>query len=675
MAIVNIITANCENNQLSQQMVSRQWDDKGTLIQFAGYPEPEGDEALIFRLIVWMKESEDAEPRELPPILLDSDQWLISNYYTQLVQTIKFQLCITNETGTYEKHSPVFAGHIGRSLSHNGQEGDIDVIPLFDPYMNYVDEKVNDLIVAAGDVQIDASLSTSGAAADAKATGDAIAGVNGRLDQISGKTYEVKNASTGGVNVAYPMSVGESIFVTNNTPASIEVRQRNGTTVIATTVMLSGDTKKITSTVDSTDIRFYFNQGGTILFEDADTRLTTLEEKVTEVDTQKEIQSFLIGQLVDSKLIYHATDYHSDQLNSEVVVAEFDVGGLYNTVYIKGESFSNVTNGYPVGIKEYNANNEQIGITGRSQAGILNGTQIRLTSANTVKVKVYINVGANSKNSIKNLFVWRTRNGRINNKPYPVFRVEKDGSGDFTSLVSAINEATMYMDAKVYVGAGTWDIIEELGESYLANVSDSQRGVYLKNRVHLICDSRSKIVANYTGTLSNVKTWLAIFNSGPYGFTLENATLEGSNIRYLIHDERDQDTDAYINKYINCTMVFDNRNNDAWSAKQCIGGGLGQNGYIDIEGCTFKSYQGYDGTVSYHNTGASSGRSHIVVRDCFFYLYNTFRLSWYGTSTEITDAVVTNCYLGAEIVHRAESASATVENTAIVSWNNTVNPH
>lgn len=195
MAIVNIITANCENNQLSQQMVSRQWDDKGTLIQFAGYPEPEGDEALIFRLIVWMKESEDAEPRELPPILLDSDQWLISNYYTQLVQTIKFQLCITNETGTYEKHSPVFAGHIGRSLSHNGQEGDIDVIPLFDPYMNYVDEKVNDLIVAAGDVQIDASLSTSGAAADAKATGDAIAGVNGRLEALeesgAGETIEI----------------------------------------------------------------------------------------------------------------------------------------------------------------------------------------------------------------------------------------------------------------------------------------------------------------------------------------------------------------------------------------------------------------------------------------------------------------------------------------------------
>lgn len=255
MAIVNIITANCENNQLSQQMVSRQWDDKGTLIQFAGYPEPEGDEALIFRLIVWMKESEDAEPRELPPILLDSDQWLISNYYTQLVQTIKFQLCITNETGTYEKHSPVFAGHIGRSLSHNGQEGDIDVIPLFDPYMNYVDEKVNDLIVAAGDVQIDASLSTSGAAADAKATGDAIAGVNGRLgvvksavsEEIVGTPVSTANIITGTqvyynsqynllgfraraseMNVAvYPVEAGHKYYVTGygksgeNDPAAV----------------------------------------------------------------------------------------------------------------------------------------------------------------------------------------------------------------------------------------------------------------------------------------------------------------------------------------------------------------------------------------------------------------------------------------------------------------------
>jgi len=215
MAIVNNITANCESNQLSQQMISRQWDDKGTLIQFSGYPEPEGDEALIFRLIVWMKESEDAEPRELPPILLDADQWLVSNYYTQLVQTIKFQLCITNESGTFEKHSPIFAGHIGRSLSHNGQEGEIDVIPLFDPYKNYVDERVEELIVAAGDVQIDASLKTSGAAADAKATGDAIDKVNGRLSQRDS-------------TLSVPGGIPDSQAVGNEIDALVKVNAKRG---------------------------------------------------------------------------------------------------------------------------------------------------------------------------------------------------------------------------------------------------------------------------------------------------------------------------------------------------------------------------------------------------------------------------------------------------------------
>lgn len=74
MTIREIITANCENGQLSKSKIARQWDDQGTLIQFAGYPEPETDEELIFRLIVWMRASEDAEPVELPPIELEADR-------------------------------------------------------------------------------------------------------------------------------------------------------------------------------------------------------------------------------------------------------------------------------------------------------------------------------------------------------------------------------------------------------------------------------------------------------------------------------------------------------------------------------------------------------------------------------------------------------------------------
>lgn len=200
MAIREIITANCENGQLSKSKIARQWDDQGTLIQFAGYPEPETDEELIFRLIVWMRASEDAEPVELPPIELEADQWLISNYYTQLPQMLRFQLCITNEAGTYEKHSPIFSGIVDKSLSHNGEGADIDVIPLFDPYKKYVDELILDAGARVVDTELD---ETSTHLVENKAVASAVADVNGRLQwyplavNVTDGSYVV--GSTGGI--------------------------------------------------------------------------------------------------------------------------------------------------------------------------------------------------------------------------------------------------------------------------------------------------------------------------------------------------------------------------------------------------------------------------------------------------------------------------------------------
>lgn len=252
------------------------------------------------------------------------------------------------------------------------------------------------------------------------------------------------------------------------------------------------------------------------------------------------------------------------------------------------------------------------------------------------------------------------------------YHVEKTSyGGEFTSLVNAINYATQFMDSTVYVGDGEWDILSELGDDYLATVGSTKRGIYLKNRIHLICSSRSKITANYTGSLTGVKQWLAIFNSGEYGFTIENATLEGSNIRYIVHDERDQDSDAYTNKYINTSMYLDNSANDAWNSKACIGGGLGRNGYIDIRGCIFESVGGFH-VVTYHNTGAISGRSSINIHDCYFKRRNTIRISWYGTSTKMSHAYVSGCYLGLAILVEAENSSATVENIDCTEWNNTI---
>jgi lysophospholipase L1-like esterase len=91
---------------------------------------------------------------------------------------LRFQLCITNGDETYEKHSPIFSGIVDKSLSHNGEEAEIDVIPLFDPYKKYVDELILDAGARVVDTELD---ETSDHLVENQAVAKAVANVNGRL--------------------------------------------------------------------------------------------------------------------------------------------------------------------------------------------------------------------------------------------------------------------------------------------------------------------------------------------------------------------------------------------------------------------------------------------------------------------------------------------------------------
>lgn len=219
----------------------------------------------------------------------------------------------------------------------------------------------------------------------------------------------------------------------------------------------------------------------------------------------------------------------------------------------------------------------------------------------------------------------------------PIY-VEKDGSGDFARLIDAIEEAEKTMNRVVYVGAGEWDIIEELGTDYIESINTFKRGVYLKNGIHLICSSRSIIKCNYTGTNESTIEWLSAFNAGPYGFTLENTTIESSNCRYTVHDERDSDADHYKNVYKNCFMKH---------TGTCIGGGLGLDGHVIIDGCKFVNKKGDNShVVSYHNSGdgywegtASKGaQSNVEVANSWF--SGTLAVQTFGQSTKDTNFLV-----------------------------------
>ena len=194
MANYTNITASWETGTLTERMISRQFDDAATLVSFAGIPTGD-DVSATYHLIVWMATEEGGEPTEQSPIQLSGPEWLISNFYTQFQQSIQFQLCIQLDgADDYEAHSPIFSGRIGKSLRHDGETSEIDTATMFDPYKEWVQEQA----MAAGAVVIDNTLSVNGAAADAKAVGDAIKAGKNFVVQVPGSAAVFSGSITAG---------------------------------------------------------------------------------------------------------------------------------------------------------------------------------------------------------------------------------------------------------------------------------------------------------------------------------------------------------------------------------------------------------------------------------------------------------------------------------------------
>lgn len=223
-------------------------------------------------------------------------------------------------------------------------------------------------------------------------------------------------------------------------------------------------------------------------------------------------------------------------------------------------------------------------------------------------------------------------------------------SRQYTKLIDAIAIAEQYMGSILYVDAGIYDLVDEFGAEYFANLSSasSMAGIVLKNRIHIIFSPNSRVVCNYTGDNEYVLTNFSPFNVGQYGFVVENLNLESSRTRYAIHDERNGGTEQCVSHYINCNIKQDNSGNATWSSYCCIGGGLGANHEVYIENCTFESIARIGtvvhGTVSYHPSNASSTdyACELVVKDSYF-VTGTVELSGSRTDAQNdTTVIVTN---------------------------------
>ncbi len=214
----------------------------------------------------------------------------------------------------------------------------------------------------------------------------------------------------------------------------------------------------------------------------------------------------------------------------------------------------------------------------------------------------------------------------------------------YTKLIDAISAAEKYMGSILYVDAGTYDLAEELGDDYFAGfTAEGISGIELKNRIHIVFSASSRVVCHYTGDNTKVLEKFSPFVCGPFGFTVENLSLDVSGTRCAISDERTDGNEQCQTHYINCNIKLDNSQNPACKSYSCISGQLGPNHDVLIESCTFESVAGdgieVHGTVRYD---LSDDAWKMVVKDNYF-VSGTLELS--GSPANASVIVTNNSFV------------------------------
>lgn len=249
---------------------------------------------------------------------------------------------------------------------------------------------------------------------------------------------------------------------------------------------------------------------------------------------------------------------------------------------------------------------------------------------------------------------------------------------EYTTLRSGIAEAIKHNGAIVIVFAGEYDLTSEFATEISEHSGTRQIGIELANDVHVIFMSGAYVKALFPTS----STWIDTYFSPFFGknFTLDGLNIKASNCRYCIHDEQDGANVQYHNIYKNCIMEMNAEPSSGYTSghPQCIGGGLGKYGYIEIDGGYYKS-TGVDlntyecPCISYHNGSTSGCDSKIFIRNLFLDGDDgNFRFGYYGSSIIQTKIYISNCSMGSQILKRAETPSSLNDNMLITEWNNTI---
>jgi hypothetical protein len=251
--------------------------------------------------------------------------------------------------------------------------------------------------------------------------------------------------------------------------------------------------------------------------------------------------------------------------------------------------------------------------------------------------------------------------------------------GEYTTLRAGFAAITS-ADAEVYVEAGEYDIIAEFGDSYFENFDDAvsnRHGIFVGDTgtVKVYFSTKAKVTCNYEGNNPLVfKNFSPFLILGPH-VEIYGLWLRSKNVRYAIHDDANENSSMF-RLYENCdiehTITEDNTNANYHC---CIGGGLHNDTDVIVRNCVFALGDLYTSpdAVSYHNGYASGAKSQVSIVNNYFKGVSTFRASWYGSSIEKTQVLVTGNSFGSAPLFFAEKPDQfDIHNMDWLEWNNIV---
>lgn len=248
-------------------------------------------------------------------------------------------------------------------------------------------------------------------------------------------------------------------------------------------------------------------------------------------------------------------------------------------------------------------------------------------------------------------------------------RIDISSTGDITDFDSEMQRALSIGNCDVYIHRGTYEFTNAFIESLFSRTS---RCIPIGNGCRYYFETGAKITAKYTGSVNNY--WYA-FGVDPDvrgSFELHNLYLDAAKICYGIHDEYLGLRDHYRNVYDHCRIIVDNTGYTTSDTGQnkCIGGGLGGNAEIIIDGCYFDCVSDPTQDVSYHGqTGSNKGdNANIIVKDSWF--RHTLAL---GGSTASSTEEKNVIFCGNSMTSDIYFPSSTDEpHWTVTKWNNEI---